>query len=68
MVDPYEAHIEGASMARELARKCRAEAKSERGKRKTMLMTEARRHDERADWYISQAQYFLKPEQRKAAA
>jgi hypothetical protein len=68
MVDPYDAHIEGAAMARDLARRCRAEAKSETGKRKTMLISEARRHEDRADWYISQAQYFIKPEQRKAAA
>lgn len=52
MVNPWDAHFNGAVAARHLAIQCRADAANEADATyRAKLLSEAERHDERAEWY-----------------
>lgn len=69
MVTPYEAHMTGAVMAREIAKQCLDEAKTAETDRAFRLIAEHDRHIERAEWHEQHAAMFApKHEQKDMAA
>lgn len=59
--------LKNAATARSLAQLCREEALEHVGERRTYWLSEADRHDERADWYEQRSFTPAKTEQRDAA-
>ena len=68
MVMPYEAHMNGARAARDLAAKCLEEAKAADPARAFYLIAEADRHMERADWYEERALWYAPTIEQEIAA
>ena len=68
MVTPYEAHMTGAVMAREIAKQCLDEAKTAETGRAFRLIAEHDRCIDRAEWYEERAAWYAPKIEQEIAA